>query len=140
MRHLLYRSFDEKLSATEKQNLDRALEQSVELQAEKENLIHLRENLSFAETASFKPFFAERVTNRVKEISRSSFAATDFFESLNFLFKRVAIVGSIAAVVLFSVNVFSNNSNINSHETATRNVTLEEDFYSNYLASMEEVL
>ena len=140
MLNLLYRSFDDELSAAENLRLDRALEQSVELRDEKDKIAQLRNGISGKTAPSFKPFFAERVTNRVIDISKSGFKQQDFFESLNFIFKRVAIVGFIAVIVLFSVNIFGGNSNINSYQPETRKVTLEEDFYSNYLTSMEEVL
>ena len=103
---LLYHSFDSKLTKEEQEKLDEALADSRALREEKERIISLRDNISSISVKSFGPFFAERVTQRVKTLDNAQQNLYAFFESLRYLFRRVAIVGAIVAFVLISHNLW----------------------------------
>ena len=141
MLDLLYRSYDETLSLEKQRELERALKESPELRKEKEQIGALRGALTNTRAESFSPFFAERVTNRLINMANPQKVQQEFFESLNFIFKRVIIAGSIATLILFSVNILYNDTNSYKQEmTSTSEVTLEEDAFAAYLTSLEDVL
>ena len=64
----------------------------------------------------------------------------DFFESLNYIFKRIVVVGSLATLILFSVNLMNNNSELVPQQQVKAEVTLEEEMFSSYLTPMEDIL
>ena len=99
---LLYRSFDKNLSGKRKKQLEAALIQSTELKREKEQITAIRSAIASSAEKSFKPFFAERVMNRVK-YSRHQEQAS-FFDSLVYIFKPVAIASVFLIVIMFSYN------------------------------------
>ena len=101
---LLYRSFDEALSEKEQKLLDAALEESEELRREKNLAAAQRKAISEGASASFKPFFAERVVNRIHSLD-SEKAIDKFYESLRILFRRFVIVGAALLVALILYNV-----------------------------------
>lgn len=140
MLDLLYRSFDKELSLEEQRDLDRALENSQELKSEKQQIESLRSTLSGSQKQSFKPFFAERVANCIVNLNNPAKLQQDFFESLNYIFKRVLIAGSVATLILFSVNMMNKNTNPAPQTQVSSEVTLEEDIFASYLTSMEDVL
>jgi len=67
---LLYRSFDSDLSAEEQHLLEQALRESDALKTEKEKITAIRANLALEKEQSFKPFFAERVMNKIQNVSK----------------------------------------------------------------------
>ncbi len=103
---LLYRSFDDRLSPDEQQELDAALAASEELQKEKERISALRSAVSSSGSASFEPFFADRVIQRIhSEKNQQSNGVENFFESLLWAFRRIAIAGAVAVILLFAANL-----------------------------------
>jgi hypothetical protein len=101
---LLYRSFDEDLSEKEKKSLDDALTESKELRREKDRAAAQRKAISEDAPASFKPFFAERVVNRIHSLD-SEKAIDKFYESLRIFFRRFVIVGAALLIALILYNV-----------------------------------
>ena len=108
---LLYRSFDDKLNSEEQEVLNNALKDSPELQQEKERITLMRRTVSGSAEESFKPFFAERVMQRIKtQTSVKKETTEDFFNSLLWSFRRVAIAGVAAALILLAINFIEADS------------------------------
>jgi len=104
-RKLLHRSFENKLSKRQQRTLNRELARNAELRAEKAKIERIREALTDSPELSFRPFFAERVTNRIMNLYQNR--QEDFAASLAFAFRRIAIAGVVTAVILLSVNLFT---------------------------------
>lgn len=136
--NLLLKSFDTDLSEKERQQLEDALK-SPELQREKERLEQMRSALSGQSAPSFGPFFSERVVNRVRDLSRNGTLAQDFFDSLIYMFRRFALVGGLAACLLFSANLITRDAS-STPQTSAADQSIEESVYTNYSISLEEVL
>lgn len=110
---LLYRSFDEPLTQEQLKELDDALSSSSELKQEKERIAKMRVLLSESAQKSFKPFFAEKVVQRVNKLAKSG--QEIFFESLFKLFRPVAIAAAVVIITIVSYNLFkSGELSINS--------------------------
>jgi hypothetical protein len=101
--NLLYRSFDSGLTAAERQELEYALSESQALRDEKKQILEMRELIKESAEHSFQPFFSVRVLNRLR--SEKGFG-TDFFASLAWSFRTVAVVAGIIIVLLFAHNSF----------------------------------
>jgi anti-sigma factor RsiW len=103
---LLYRSFDGQLLPEEQQRLEEALASSKQLRDEKERIVALRKTISGNAAQSFEPFFAERVMQRITaEMEQKLETVEDFFNSLLWSFRRVALAGAIAVLLLFANNL-----------------------------------
>lgn len=100
---LLYRSFDGQLTQAEQERLDEALRHSQALREEKEKIAAMRQAVSGSAAQTFQPFFAERVMQRIQG-KRKSMAAVgeDFMSSLAWSFRRIAIAGVIAVLLLLA--------------------------------------
>jgi negative regulator of sigma E activity len=86
------------------------LEQEPELQAEYDGLQVLRRALSGGEKQTFGPFFAARVMNRLE---RERNGAVSMYESLRWVFARIAVAGLVACVGLGVYNtVIASNAEI----------------------------
>jgi len=106
LRDLLYRSFDDTLSDKEQNELDQALNHSPQLREEKKEAEKLRQTAAKSGSSlSFKPFFAERVVNRLRTEDKRESRAEVFFETLFGLFKRVALIGAAACIVVIAYNL-----------------------------------
>lgn len=103
---LLYRSFDSKLTEAEQSELARALAESPELRREKVQIEETREFLRDGAERSFRPFFSARVLNRIKSERRQA----DFGASLLWAFRRVALAGAFALLLLIANNIFQSSS------------------------------
>jgi hypothetical protein len=103
---LLYRSFDALLSFKEQQQLDLALKHSKELQKEKKQLETIRQSISLDSSRSFKPFFAERIIQRIKLPKKKNIDQEIFFESLISIFKRVTVCTALIVIILAIFNLF----------------------------------
>jgi hypothetical protein len=104
---LLYRSFDDELNEKEREQLENALKESKELQKENERIHAQRQALSESTPASFKPFFAERVMNRIESPGKKKNGIESFYESLWMMFRRFAIVGAALLLLLLIYNLQS---------------------------------
>jgi hypothetical protein len=103
---LLYRSFDSQLTKQDQQQLDEALTNSQALREEMKRIVSLRNDISSNIADSFKPFFAERVTQRISALDNTEQSSYVFFESLWYLFRRVAIAGTVIVLILISHNLW----------------------------------
>ena len=102
---LLYWSFDDELNPEEKERLDRALKESEELRKEKEQILAQRQALAENSAPSFKPFFAERVMNRIESLGTKKNGFESFYEMLLLMFRRFAIVGAAILLLLLIYNL-----------------------------------
>ena len=105
IRDLLYRSFDDPLSDKEQKQLEEALAASSELGEEYERLVSLRRMISNNASASFAPWFTQRVMQRINTGDKSSSESEAFFSELSTMFRRVAFAAAIAAVMAVSYNL-----------------------------------
>lgn len=102
---LLYRSFDKDLSSVEKHILEKALERSELLRQEKAEIDQQRRDLSQSGDETFGPMFAERVINRLFSPQKSENGLEAFYEAFKSAFRKIAVAGAIAMVVLISYNL-----------------------------------
>jgi anti-sigma factor RsiW len=125
MLNLLYRSLDGELSPTDQRRLDEALAQSDVLREEKDRVLAMRESLSAGAAQSFKPFFAERVINRLTAESEGRGAET-FLESLSYVFRRVAFAGALAVIALAIFNIVTSDTVSATAALGVPEITIEE--------------
>lgn len=122
---LLYRSFDSDLEEEELRLLEEELEKSSELRAEKEQILARREAVSKTASLSFRPFFAERVMNRIQEISQKN-GLEAYYETFKAIFRRFAIVGAVVMIALIVYNLGAGDSLSAEEIFYASDVTLDE--------------
>ncbi len=104
---LLYRSFDAPLTPEEQRQLREALEKSRELRQEQEEIATMRRAVSQNTVPGFEPFFAERVMRRIRAGAKTGRkTGEDFSSSLAWSFRRIAMAGAIAALLLLANNIY----------------------------------
>lgn len=124
---LLYRSFEERLEEKEQKQVEEALRKSEELRQEKEKILSMRKAVTDSAHRSFKPFFAERVMNRIMAGEKESLMIS-VFEPLKAVFQPLAIAAAIVIIVLIVYNLGIGES-----------LTMNEAFYVSEL-TIEEIL
>ncbi len=97
--NLMLRSFDDPLSKDEQSEFEAALADSEELRALREEIVRLRAGIQSSASSAFRPFFAERVLQR---ISRPKESLADCFVSV---FRRVAVGAALIVVICASYNL-----------------------------------
>jgi hypothetical protein len=102
---LLYRSFDGRVSEKELRFLEEALGRSPELKAEKEQIQRQREMLSQGAALSFAPGFADRVIGGLDTSAADTNGWEQFYAILLTLFRRFAIAGAVALLLLLTYNL-----------------------------------
>ncbi len=103
-RELLIKSLDSDLSPEERFILDRALQQSAELQAEKAHLLNLRRSLKSEAAKTFHQGFEDRVMARIQHETEAALT-----NSLFHIFRPVAVAAVLLIVITVSINVFSSD-------------------------------
>jgi anti-sigma factor RsiW len=93
------------MSENERTSLEEALERSPELRAEKERIRQQRELLSEGAAGSFGPGFSDRVMGRLDASAASSNGWELFYATLLTLFRRFAIAGAVALLLLLTYNL-----------------------------------
>ena len=134
---LLYRSFDEDLSAEELNKLKSALLESAELREEKKKIEVMRQIVSGAGEKSFKPFFAERVLNQIKLSRSKKDEAESFFDSLIAVFRPVAFAAAIILIAVLSYNMKTTENYTLAGALGQDQITLEEIVDPLYTLTME---
>lgn len=124
---LLYRSFDDDLDEKEQKQLAEALENFDELRREKEEISAQRKAISSSAAQSFKPFFAERVMERIDSTYEKN-GLEIFYETLKAVFRRFAIIGAVLLIALILYNLGTGDS-----------LSMDEAFYVSDL-TFEEIL
>jgi anti-sigma factor RsiW len=137
---LLYLSFDGLLSENEQRQLDQALSGSPQLREEKERLLSLRGTVSASGVGSFQPFFAERVMRAVTAPVEARNGAERFFQSLQLVFRRVAVAGLMAILLLLVYNVVRSGQVSVAGALGMSQETLVEVLESPFDATVEDLL
>ena len=114
---LLYRSLDASLTPGEQSRLDAALQRDPDLREEYERLVRLRGIVENQESPSFRADFSQRVMERLAAESAAipasgpeGEATPDFEDALPFMFRRMAVAASVAAVLLLTYNLATSES------------------------------
>ncbi len=137
---LLYRSFDGTLTPGEEKELHEALAKSHQLREEKERITAMRSALSASAAKSFRPFFAERVMQAITSAAETKNGLELFFESLQFTFRRVAVVGATAIVLLAAYNFIKTGEISVAGAFGMPQETLEEVLELPFDATLEDLL
>ncbi len=131
---LLYRSFDEQLSAEEQRKLDEALAQSPGLRHEKQVLEIIRNKLHRQMgSQKFRPFFAERVMAEIRARSRQE----PFWESLVAVFRPVAIAAAIAMVAIIGYNLTQSKTISVTSALGEPEITMEQMLDPSFAMTLE---
>ena len=126
--NLLLRSFDTPLHESEQRLLENALTSSEELRAQRKEILILRQRLQALKGGTFKPFFPERVMQRLNDPEQSM---TGYFISV---FRSVAITSAALVILCGAYNISQeNNFTIDSalgiqHQTLEQILALETPF------------
>jgi len=123
---LLYRSFDGELTPEEKIKLKLALQNSSSLRAEKDRIESLRKRLASPANYAFKPFFAERVMQKIMVLTEKKPVQELFFESLYSLFRPALIAVTILLFALISYNLSKSDQITLNKAIAQPEVSLEQ--------------
>ncbi len=108
LKSLLYKSFDGQLTDSERKLLEHELIISHELKKEKEKIEQLRLQLSETEQPEFSDSFVDNVMSLLKP--RTELGHDEFFDSIMFSFKRVAISAMAIILVLLSIKLTQTES------------------------------
>ena len=95
---LLYRSFDDDLSAAEQSRLDAALAASESLRAESERIKSMRSALADAVPQSFAAGFSQRVARRLSQEPTTDAPSVSVFDAVRQMFRYVAAIAVPACV------------------------------------------
>ena len=106
---LVYRSIDSSLISGEQIQLDTALRNDPDLRAEYERLVWLRSLVEEQNSPSIREGFSNRVMNRLS-LAPMSTTVLEFQDLLAFMFRRVAVVASVAVILLLTYNLTSSGN------------------------------
>jgi len=119
LHNVFVRSFDAVLTEDERVQLVRALSEA-ENRVEYDRLVAMRTMLRGAAVSAFKPFFIERLLQRILSFQE------EFRRWLLWDFRRIALVGIMSACLLVCYNVSSHGSISLAAAFAQREYTLEQ--------------
>ncbi|MGA9406736.1 MAG: hypothetical protein WBW71_06345 [Bacteroidota bacterium] len=102
--NLLLRSFDTQLSNGERGQLEHALASSEELRAMRQEIVDMRLKVQTMKGGSFKPFFSERVLERLRKPQQ---LIGDYFISV---FRAVAVGAAVLVIILSVYNITGENT------------------------------
>ena len=140
IQELLYLSFDGRLSEEEQRRLEDALASSPRLREEKARIESLRQRIGQQAARSFRPFFAERVMRRISSLGEIKNGTQLFFESLQLVFRRVALVGATAILLLLAFNFVKNGDVSVAGALGMSQETLVDVLESPFDATLEDLL
>ena len=107
---LVYRSFDAPLSDKEKNTLETGLQNSAGLKEEYDYLAIMRKAVKNNAQTTFKPYFEERLLNRLNQSAKPQTRFDPASAPLFASFGRIAIAAVIILIVLISYNLNNGNS------------------------------
>jgi hypothetical protein len=112
---LLYKSFDAELSIRESKILENELKNSKKLRKLQEQISAIRKAVQYSKSESLKPFFEERVLNKIKSNSEPISFYNELGEMFGTVFKQIALgaVILIVALVIYNFNQ-GNNEGVKS--------------------------
>lgn len=131
---LLYRSFDDPLSPDEQEQLNAALESSEELKNEKEQIMAARKVFQKSWKPKFEPFFADRVMAQIRNSKTVTTETVDeFVSALVLSFRKIAIAGTIAAILLLTNNFIAAGGISLDKSIALQQISIEDSWSFNRL-------
>jgi hypothetical protein len=107
---LLYKSFDVSLNKEEAEQLESALKNSAGLKKEYDEIKELREEIKNSAVTSFKPFFEERLLNKLNNSSSAQNMFWDAQNSFVISFRKIGLTAICILIILLSYNLKSGNS------------------------------
>jgi hypothetical protein len=137
---LLYLSFDSHLSDEERRLLEDELSRSSRLREEKARIEKLRRTIGQQTVRSFRPFFAERVMHAIATAREAKNGLERFAEALQLAFRRVALTGAAAILVLLVVNIVRTGDLSVAGALGMPQETLVEVLESPFDATVEDLL
>ena len=126
--NLLLRSLDTTLTPQEQHRLNQELSRSETLRLELERLKVMRQSIYQGGKRTFRPFFAERVMQRIEASTQQKPAEDTFFFALKEVFLPVAIAAVIFIVVMLSYQVVRHDGVAFAGMVDHSDVTLDEAF------------
>jgi hypothetical protein len=114
LEELLYKSFDGILTIQEAELLKEELRKSPELEETYKRIKTIRNAVGEAAEDSFKPFFEERLLNKIFYPATKENVNLNWMDSFNKSFRQVAYAAVVVLTLLIIYNV--NNGNISSLE------------------------
>ena len=127
---LLVRSLDEELSSSEKEKLEVCLSESSELRDEKRELLKMR-NIISSTRYSFDAGFHAKVMERIAEEKEPLILRPEFNRFLFTVFKRVALTG-VAAIIILFLSIYLSDDSFSFH-SITGGDTYSDDNLVSYL-------
>ena len=125
---LLYRSFDDQLTDIEERQLQEALLESRDLRDAKVRLQRLRGDISAIQVPPGRPFLAERVLHRVHVATAMSNLHERFWESLFYMFRRVAVATAVGVIILIGFYIANEGIVFANNEVVIEDI-IESDTY-----------
>ena len=127
-RNLLERSFDDSLTAAEKRRLENALAGSETLRRERDEWLQLRHDLARQKYA-FKDGFKERLMARIEDEKKPLLLKPEFNRSLYSVFKRVALTG-VAAILILLLSLYLSGESLSLDTVTGEGIHSDEDLVS----------
>ncbi|OWY17188.1 hypothetical protein C7N43_28940 [Sphingobacteriales bacterium UPWRP_1] len=106
---LLLRSLDEQLPPNEAQQLQTALEENEELCAQQQQLLQMRALLA-GQQYHFASGFEDRLMETINQLQTKGGREVDFGTALSIAFRRIALSGVAAILVLLFVTYLNHHS------------------------------
>ena len=125
---LLYRSFDDQLTDIEQRQLQEVLAKSKDLREAKNRLQWLRGDISALKVPAGKPFLAERVLQRIHAARAVSNIHERFWESLFYMFRRVAVATAVGVIILIGFYIANEGILFADNEVVIEDI-IEADTY-----------
>lgn len=126
--NLILRSLDAPLAEREQRELESALADSEEFRTAREEIVALRNGLQALKGETFRPFFAERVMDR---LNNPQLSMAEYFVSV---FRKVALSAAVLVIICSAYNISRENKfTLESalgihHETLEQILALEAPF------------
>ena len=107
---LVYKSLDSSLSEKESELLNNELQKSSSLRKELKLLIDLRIFAGKSVNPDFKPFFEERLANKLYSQNKNTFSFNEQYSLFSYSFRKFATAAIILLVILVSYNIINGNN------------------------------
>ena len=104
---------------------------------EKKRIASMRKAVSGSGAQSFTPFFAERVMQRIQELTPTEKSPDLFIESLIAVFRPIAVGAAVLVIVLLSYNMIKSDRLSLAGAFAEPEVSIEEAFDPTITLAME---
>ena len=107
---LMLKELDSNLTETEKAELQKELAESEELQnvlLDRQRILKIRQAVADSSRSSFKPFFAERIMQKINQPSQDANRYEVFVDFLVNPFRKIALIAIFLTLILISYNLGS---------------------------------